>query len=70
MRRDGKQDIGEHFAQAVVALPDVAQLVDQVEEGEQGDEPRQHEQHGAVDLAGEVAVEGRAPVHAISRAAA
>jgi hypothetical protein len=58
VRRHRQQDEGEHLAQVVVDLAEVGQLPDQIEEGEQAEEPEQHEAHRGVDLARKVALEG------------
>ena len=58
MRRRVEEHEGEHLAQVVLAAAEIAQLLDQVKEGEQSEKADQHEAHGAVDLAREVALEG------------
>jgi hypothetical protein len=58
VRRRVEHHEGEHLAQVVLALAEVAELADQVEEGEQREEAQQDEAGRAVDLPGEVALEG------------
>ena len=67
VRRHRQQHEDEHLAQVVLAAPEVAQLVDQVEEREQRQEAEQHEPHRAEDLARQVALEG-AGAHRARRA--
>src|SRR5258706_1585681 len=57
MCRRVEQHEREHLAQVVLALAEVAELADQVEEGKQREEAEQHEARRAVDLLGEVALE-------------
>ena len=63
MRRRLEQHEGEHLAQVVRALAEVAELADEIEEGKKGEEADEHEPGRAIDLAREIALNGARPGH-------